>query len=131
MPYYTRVLSKNEDFPSLEELREVLRSDHRDFRLTVEEGDEDEWESLLLSTDDEVEIAVLERNVVSDGSQGQDDVADMIEDLQDARPESGVEWLTEYLDEVRTVYAFQHLPGSELVGGASLKPDSFTSIVKW
>jgi hypothetical protein len=117
MPYYTRVLSKSEDFPTVDELREALRADHPAYRLTIEDGDTEEWESLLLSTDDEVEVAVLERNAVSDGSLGQDEVADMIEDLRDARPESGVEWLTEYLEEVRMVYAFQHLPGSELVGG--------------
>lgn len=117
MSYYTRVLSKVDAFPTLQELREMLRTDHPDMKLTVEDGNEEEWESLLLSTSDEVEVAVLERNPVETGSLGEDEIADFLEDLTDCEPQSGVEWLTEYLESVRTVYAFQHLQGSETVAG--------------
>ena len=119
MPYYTRVLSKDEDFPSFEELAQFIRAAHPDYRLTLESGEEDEWESLLLSSNDEVEVAVLERNPVFDGSTGQDEIADFLEDLQDCKPESGVQWLTDYLAEVKTIYAFQHLQGAELVDGGN------------
>jgi len=119
LAYYTRVLSKDEGFPSIEELVEVLRAAHPDYRLTLESGEEDEWESLLLSSVDEVEVSVLERNPVFDGSVGQDEIADFLEELKDCRPESGVEWLSEFLDEVKTVYAFQHLQGAEMVDGGN------------
>ena len=119
MPYSTRVLSKDDAFPSIEELTEVLRAAHPDFRLTLESGEEDDWESLLLSSVDEVEVAVLERNPVYDGSLGQDEIADFLEDLRDCKPECGVEWLTNYLAEVKTIYAFQHLQGAELVEGGN------------
>lgn len=119
MAYYTRVLSKDDAFPSIEELSEVLRAAHPDYRLTLESGEEDEWESLLLSSVDEVEVAVLERNPVFNGSVGQDEIADFLEELRDCRPESGVEWLTGYLAEVKTVYAFQHLQGAEMVDGGN------------
>ena len=119
MPYYTRVLSKDDEFPSIEELSELLQANHPGYKLTLEEGDEQEWETLLLSSDDEVEVALLERNPVFDGSAGQDEVADFLEDLQDCKPESGVEWLEGYLAEVKTVYAFQHLQGAELVDGGN------------
>jgi hypothetical protein len=119
MAYYTRVLSKDEEFPSLEELADLLQANHPGYKLTLEEGDEQEWETLLLSSDDEVEVALLERNPVFDGSAGQDEVADFLEDLQDCKPESGVEWLEGYLAEVKTVYAFQHLQGAELVDGGN------------
>ena len=72
MAYYTRVLSKDDEFPSFEALAQVVSADHPDFKLTIEEGDEDEWQTLLLSSVDEVEVAVIERNPVSDGSMGQD-----------------------------------------------------------
>ena len=114
-----RVLSKDEEFPSLEELAERIRGQHPDYRLTVEEGSEEEWESLLLASTDEVEVALLERLPVEDGSLGQDQVADLLEDLTDCRPESGAEWLREYLEEVKTIYAFQHLQGSETVEGSN------------
>ena len=44
MAYYTRVLSKDDAFPSIEELVEVLRAAHPDYKLTLESGEEDEWE---------------------------------------------------------------------------------------
>jgi hypothetical protein len=117
--YYTRVLSKDEEFPAFEELANLIRSEHQDFRLTIEEGTEEEWNALLLSSVDEVEVALLERNPVSDGSIGQDEIADFLEDLQDCKPKSGVQWLEDYLDDVKTIYAFQHLQGSETVDGGN------------
>ena len=129
MPYYTRVLSKHSEYPSLQELNERLRAEHPDFRLVLEEGSDGErnldesgeysWESLLLAGTDGVEVALLERNPVHDGSLGQDEIAEFLEDLAEAKPETNVAWLTEYLDEVKTIYAFQHLQGAETVDGSN------------
>jgi hypothetical protein len=120
MSYYTRVLSKQEEFPSFEELAQVVRDGHPDYKLTVESGEDEDWESLLLSGNDEVEVAVLERNSVYDGSTGQDEIADFLEELQDCKPESGVRWLSDYLAEVKTVYAFQHLQGADTEEGGNV-----------
>ena len=119
MPYYTRVLSKQEEFPSAEELAEVVRSGHPDYRLTIESGVEEDWESLLLSSVDEVEVAVLERNAVYDGSPGLDEIEDFLEELDDSKPESGARWLVDYLEDVKTVYAFQHLQGADTEEGGN------------
>lgn len=119
MPYYTRVLSKDEEFPTLDELAQFIRDGHPYFRLTLESGEEENWESLLLSSNDEVEVAVLERNPVFVGSLGQDEAAEFIDDIQDCKPRSGVQWLEDYLDSVKTVYSFQHLQGAETVGGGN------------
>lgn len=119
MPYFTRVLSKDDAFPSIEELTEVLRAVSPDFRLTIESGDEDDWETLLLSSVDEVEVAVIEREPVYDGSTGQDEIADFLEDILDCKPDSGVRWLNEYLPDVKTVYSFQHLQGAEMEDGGN------------
>lgn len=119
MAYYTRVLSKREEFPSLEELAQFIAAEHPDYLVTLEEGDEDDWDSLLLAGKDGVEVAVIERKPVFDGSAGQDEIADFLEDLQGCKPESGVAWLLQYLDEVKTVYAFQHLQGAETVEGSN------------
>jgi hypothetical protein len=120
LAYYTRVLSKDPDFPSFEELARLIRDTHPDYRLTIESGEDEEWESLLLSGDDEVEVAVIERNPVFDGSTGQDEIADFLEEIQDCKPGSGVAWLMDYLAEVKTVYAFQHLQGSETEEGGNV-----------
>lgn len=119
MPYYTRVLSKDEEFPPLDELAQFIRTEHPQFKLTLEQGTEDEWESLLLSGNDEVEVAVIERNPVFDGSLGQDEIAEFIDEIEECKPKSGVEWLRDFLTYVKTIYAFQHLQGSETVDGSN------------
>jgi len=119
LAYYTRVLSRDEEFPSFEELALVIREQHPEFRLSIEEGTEEEWEILLLSGLDEVEVALIERNPVWDGSISQDEIADFLEDLQDCKPNSGVRWLEDYLTEVKSIYAFQHLQGAEMVDGGN------------
>jgi hypothetical protein len=119
MGYFTRVLSKDEGFPSFVELAQLVRTEHPEYRLTIEEGSEEEWDTLLLSGNDEVEVALIERNPVTDGSIGQDEIADFIEDIQDCKPKSGAQWLENYLSSVRTIYSFQHLQGSETVEGSN------------
>lgn len=119
MGYFTRVLSRDEEFPPLDELAQFIQAEQPQFKLTLESGTAEEWESLLLSGIDEVEVAVIERNPVFDGSVGQDEIADFVEEIQDCKPNSGVQWLEDYLSSVRTVYAFQHLQGSETVDGSN------------
>ena len=119
MAYYTRVLSKDEEFPLFEELAQLIRAGHPDYKLTIESGEDEEWETLLLSGEDDVEVAVIERNPVFDGSTGQDEIADFLEELQDCKPESGAQWLAEYLAEVRMIYGFQHLQGAETEEGSN------------
>ena len=120
MGYYTRILSKDPEFPSFDEITGFVRAEHPDYKLTIEEGNEDDWESLLLSDNDEVEVALLERNPVFEGSIGNDEIAELIEETGDCRPETGVQWLHEFLAEVKTVYAFQHLQGSETEEGGNV-----------
>jgi hypothetical protein len=116
LSYYTRVLSKDEAFPPFDELAQWIRAEHSDFKLTIEDGEEEEWETLLLSGNDDVEVALLERIPVFD----QDDLAELLEDIEDCKPESGVAWLKEYLAEVKTIYAFQHLQGADTEEGGNV-----------
>jgi len=116
---FTRVLSRLEEYPSFEEMADLIRDEHPSCRLALEEGDEDEWEILLLSGKENLEIALVERNSVYSGSLGQDEIADFLEDLQDCKPESGVEWLRDYLSTVKTIYTFQPLHGADTEEGSS------------
>jgi hypothetical protein len=113
--YYTRVFSKNEDYPPFDELAQWIRTEHPEYKLTVEEGEEEEWESLLFSGKDEVEVALLERIPVFD----EHDVSEFIEDIEDCKPESGVAWLKDYLASVKMIYAFQHLQGADTEEGGN------------
>ena len=128
MGYYTRVLSKDEEFPPFDELAQLIRTEHPEYKLTIEDGSEEEWESLLLSGPDDVEVALIGRNPVLDGSVGQDQVADFIEETQECKPESGVAWLHEYLASIRTIYAFQHLQGADTEEGGNALHALRTSI---
>ena len=119
MEYYTRVLSKDAEFPPFEELAQLISAEHPEFKLDLESGDEEEWETLLLAGTDGVEVALIERLPVAEGSLGEDEIADFLEDTQDCQPETGVAWLAEFLGEVRTIYAFQHLQGAETVEGGN------------
>jgi hypothetical protein len=118
--YYTRVLSKDEVFPAFDELAQFISAGHSNYTLTIEDGTEEKWESLLLSSNDGIEVALLERNPVLDGSLGQDEVAEFIEETQECKPETGVAWLHEYLAEVKTIYAFQHLQGADTEEGGNV-----------
>ena len=115
MPYYSRVLSKDEEFPPFDELAQWVRTEHPDYKLNIEDGTVEEWESLLLSSSDEVEIALLERIPVFDC---QDE--EFVEEIDDCRPETGVAWLKEYLASVKTIYAFQHLQGADTEDGGNV-----------
>jgi hypothetical protein len=119
MSYYTRVISKDEELPEFEELAQWLTGEHPGYRLTIEENGEDGWQSLLLLDDDDVEVALLERNPIYDGSTGQDAIADLLLDLEGCKPESGVVWLTEFLETAQTLYSFQHLQGADTVEGGN------------
>lgn len=115
MSYYTRVFSKNEVFPPFDELAQWIRAEHPEYKLAVEDGEEEEWESLLFSGNDDVEVALLERIPVFD----QHDVSEFIEDIEGCKPESGVAWLKDYLASVKTIYAFQHLQGADTEDGGN------------
>lgn len=115
MANYTRVFSKDVEFPSYDELAQFLSAGHPEYKLTVEEGTEEEWESLLLSGNDEVEVALLERIPVFD----EHDVSEFIEETRDCKPESGVAWLHEFLADVKMIYEFQPLLGSETEEGGN------------
>jgi hypothetical protein len=120
MSYYTRVISKDAEFPSFDELKQWVHVEHPEYLLTLEEGTEEEWESLLLSSKDGVEVVVLERNPIEDGSAGQDQIADFLLDIEDCKPETGVEWLTEFLESARAIYAFLHLQGADTEEGGNV-----------
>ena len=53
MEHYTRVFSKDDAFPSVDELADLIRDQHPSYKLSIEEGTEEEWETLLLSGNDD------------------------------------------------------------------------------
>ncbi|WP_093221847.1 MULTISPECIES: hypothetical protein [unclassified Variovorax] len=115
MPYYIRVLSTTERTLPASDVARSLKSS----TLTVEAGTDDQWDELLLVHKTGREIAVIERNPVSDGSMAAEELEEFIDELQDAEPATGAKWLRDYLPKVKTIYAIQVLSGTDEAEGWS------------
>jgi len=66
---------------------------------------------------DGTEIAAIERNPVTEGSLGSEELEEFNDELDDAKPESSAKWLRSYFPKVKCIYAFQHLSGTEMENG--------------
>lgn len=117
MGYYTRVLSKRVDAPTFQSLQSALSRGHHNAVLSCEDEGAIEWTNLLLSTSDETPIAVIERSPVTQGSLGQEEIEEFLEEIATCEPASAAKWLEEYLAGVKQIYAFQHLSGANADAG--------------
>lgn len=117
MGYYTRVLTTGENCIPVSEIRNALAKEHLSARIEVEDGDETVWEQIVLMHADGTEIAAIERNPITEDSLGAEEIEEFCEELDDAKPETGAEWLRSYFPKVKCIYAFQHLSGSEKENG--------------
>ena len=113
MGYYTRVLTKRDDWPALDQLAGAVHAVHARIALTCDDPDPSEWESLLLSHPDGPEIAAIERNVVAPGALAEAEIGEFIEAIGHCKPATAVPWLTSFLRSVKVIYAFRHLSGTE------------------
>jgi hypothetical protein len=119
MGYYTRVLTKRDEWPPHAELVAALRKVHSKAVLSCDENDPERWEALVLSHADGREIAAIERNPVSEGTLGGEEIAEFVEEIQTCKPATAVPWLTGFLRSVKVIYCFQHLSGTEIDNGAA------------
>jgi hypothetical protein len=113
MGYYTRVLTTEENCMPVSEIEKALAEGHLSSRIEVEDGSETDWERIVLMHEDGTEIAVVERNPVAEGSLGAEELEEFREELHDAKPLSGAEWLQTFFPRIKCIYAFQHLSGTE------------------
>jgi hypothetical protein len=116
MGYYIRVLGKNADNVPLETIEQAAKP----ARITMEEKDGDHWNVCVLSHGSGEDIAVIERNPVVEGQLGWDEIQEFLEEVLECKPESGAQWLREYLLNVKVIYAFQLLDGTDIHDGWSV-----------
>lgn len=109
MGYYIRILTPTDGAVSPTKLRGILDSMGMGFNLELDSGGDEEWETLLLSHKDGVGISLIERNAVTPGSIGEEEIDEFLEEIEDCKPVSAIEWLKGYLTVVRAIYAFQIL----------------------
>jgi hypothetical protein len=110
MPYYIRVLSPRAEIAALGDISTKLSTQQLEANFSVD-GPEEAWAQLMVAHPDGNEICVVERNEVEDGSLGEEEIGEFLEDIEDCQPATAVEWLRAYLPTVKTVYAIQVLFG--------------------
>lgn len=115
MPYYIRILSTTERVIPASDVARSLKVS----TLTVGAGTDAQWDELLLAHETGREIALIERNPVTDDSVAAEELAEFVDELQDAKPAMGAKWVRDYLPKVKTIYAFQVLSGADEADGWS------------
>lgn len=115
MGYYVRVLSTSAEPVPFADLKAALGE--LKATLATDEGEENEWEQWLLAHADGLEIAAIERDLVEDGSLEAEELDEFREDLEDALPRSAADWLGEFFNRVKCIYACQILSGIEHLNG--------------
>ena len=113
MGYYTRVLTTEERCVPIRDLQQALTKAGFDAVIDIEDGDSDSWQQLNLKHRDGTEIAAIERNPVGDDTLGAEELEEFEAEFDEARPQSGADWLRSFFPRVRCIYAFQHLSGTE------------------
>ncbi len=112
MGYYTRVLTTEEKCVPVSDLLQALEKVGFKATLDIEDGDSANWRQLTLKHPTGTEIAAIERNPVGVDTLGAEEIEEFLAELEDARPQSGADWLRSFFPRVRCVYAFQHLSGT-------------------
>jgi hypothetical protein len=116
MGYYIRVLATDEMPIEEQELTNCLPRSPRCELDRDGEGDSG-WSHLVLRHAGGTAIAVIERNPVSPGELGEDEVAEFIEEARIGKPRSAARWLEQFLPRVKVIYALQILSGTGVDNG--------------
>jgi len=101
MGYYTRVLSTKAGCIHVSALQTALSDAGLGGTIEVEAGDSSDWTELVLRHADGVEIAAIERNPVTKGSLGREEIAEFRAEVADAEPQSAAEWLRQFFPKVK------------------------------
>lgn len=113
MGYYLRVLGSEDPDMHIDELIEALSVDGLSAKFAFDSSElPDKWTVLEISNLDGEPLAQLERNPVIEGELGFNELNEFKEIIQDYQPSSAVEWLTDYFQKVKVIYAFQLLNAS-------------------
>jgi hypothetical protein len=119
MGYYIRVLGTKSDHPDFDYLRNALAESSSTAVLKLETGTETNWEQLVLTHPNGPEIAILEYNSVISGGLGQEELEEFIAEVGHYQPRSAAQWLKAYLIQIKAIYAFQLLSGTDVKNGWS------------
>ena len=113
MGYYIRVLGTSDPNIHLDELIDGLKADGLSAKFAYAHGNTpDNWTHIEVSTDNGDVLTQIERNSVVDGELGAEELDEFKDIVQEYKPKSAVQWLTNYFENVKVIYAFQILDAS-------------------
>ncbi len=112
MAYYIRVLALKDESISFQEIEDHLSDSELSINIEIEDGNADQWNQLLIKHDEELPVAVVERNPTNE-ELGEEEIQEFLEEIEDYKPNSAVKWLKSFLPKVKVVYAFQILNGAD------------------
>lgn len=122
MGYHIRILGTQDADIHLDELLENLKADGLTAKLAFAEGDTpDRWTLLEVANDKDDALAQIERNPIVEGELGQQELDEFREEVEDCEPASAAQWLTNFFDQVKVIYAFQML-------NAAFEDDNFNVV---
>lgn len=110
MGYYIRVIGTQDPDIHIDELIEALKEDGLSAKFQFDPTElPQQWTMLDIENNDGKAIARIERNPVVEGELGQEELDEFKEMIEDYKPTSAVNWLTNYFEKVKVIYAFQIL----------------------
>src|SRR5665213_2939975 len=124
MGYRIRVLGRNFTSIPLADLQRVAEP----AVLEADEGVGDAWETLVLKHVDGDEIVFIEKNPVVPGELGAEELQEFIDEVGHYKPAAAATWLHQYLPQVKVIYSFQFLSGTESDNGFELMQKVYGAI---
>lgn len=113
MGHYIRILTPSQTVPSIARIRAALSSNAPLGQLEVEAGPDEGWTQISVVHESGEVVADIERNSASDGDLIAEEIEEFREEIKDCEPASAAAWLADYLTNIKTIYAFQLLSGTE------------------
>ncbi len=109
MGYFVRILSDCDNKVSIDFIEKYLEKVNCKAKLIVENGTNKKWDSISITTLNDIEVSILERNIVKHGLHGHEELYEFIDEIDNCKPKSAVVWLKNYLPSVKVIYSFQIL----------------------
>lgn len=108
MSYYIRILGTQNPDIHLDEIIEALDKDGLDVRLAISQNESPEkWTSLELRNEDEEMLAEVERDLIKEGTIGQEELDEFKESILQFQPATAAKWLNSFFERVQVIYAFR------------------------
>ncbi len=119
MGYYVRILTPSTRVAPISVLRGRLREAGLAARVVCTGGPGTAWTELMLLGADAQPSAQITRDRVLPDSLGAEEIAELLDELDGARPARAAAWLREYLHRVKVVYCLQVFSSPEDEAGWS------------